>query len=69
MSLHEINTLEEEQLYALMLLMAQQRVGNRAGRIEPRAVKQRPKAFPFLMKPRAEAREIAKKYDHPKKVK
>ena len=68
-SLHQINILDEEQLYALLLLMAQQRVGNRSGRIEPRAVKRRPKAFPFLMKPRAEAREIVKKNGHPKKLK
>ncbi len=68
-SLYEINTLDEEQLYALLLLMAQQRVGNRPGRIEPRAIKRRPKAFPLLSKPRAEAREIVKIFGHPKKLK
>lgn len=68
-SLNQINTLDEEQLYALFLLMSKQRVGNRPGRIEPRALKRRPKAFPILSKPRAEAREIVKKYGHPKKLK
>jgi hypothetical protein len=50
-------------------LMAQQRVGNRPGRIEPRAVKRRPKAYPLLMKPRDEARAEVRKYGHPKKLK
>jgi len=59
----------EEQLYALFMLMSQQRVGNRSGRIEPRAVKRRPKAFPLLTKPRMQAREEVKKYGHPKKLK
>lgn len=68
-SVQQLNTLDEEQLYALLLLMSQQRVGNRPGRIEPRAVKRRPKSFPFLSKPRVEAREIVRKYGHPKKLK
>jgi len=50
-------------------MMAQQRVGNRPGRIEPRAVKRRPKAFPLLTKPRAKVREHLSKYGHPKKLK
>jgi len=53
----------------LFILMAQQRVGNRPGRIEPRAVKRRPKAYPLLMKPRVEARAEARKYGHPRKLK
>lgn len=63
------HVLDEDQLYTLMLLMSQQRVGNRPGRIEPRAVKRRPKAFPLLTKPRGQAREEVKKYGHPKKLK
>ena len=43
--------------------------GNRAGRIEPRAVKRRPKAYPLLMIPRAEARLSVLKKGHPKKIK
>lgn len=61
--------LDEERLQALLLLMAQQAVGNRPGRIEPRAVKRRPKPYPLLVKPRAEARADVRKHGHPKKVK
>ena len=53
----------------LLTLMAQQRVAKRSGRIEPRAVKRRPKAYPLLMKPRAEARELVRVNGHPKKLK
>jgi len=49
--------------------MSQQRVGSRPGRIEPRAVKRRPKAFPLLTKPREMARENVRTYGHPKKLK
>ena len=53
----------------LLMLIAQQRVGNRSGRIEPRNLKRRPKAYPLLMKPRDEARLLVKKNGHPKKLK
>ena len=49
------------------ILVAQQQVGKRNGRIEPRAVKRRPKPFPLLTKPREEARDQVKQYGHPKK--
>lgn len=65
----QIDTSNDEQLYSVFLLMAQRRVGNRPGRIEPRAVKRRPKPFPLLTKPRALAREEVKKYGHPRKLK
>ena len=39
----------------LLVLVSQQRVGNRPGRVEPRAMKRRPKACPLLLKPRAVA--------------
>lgn len=68
-ALNQLNILDEEQLYGLLLLMSQQRVGNRPGRIEPRVIKRRPKAFSFLRETRAEARETIKKYGHPKKLK
>ena len=61
-------TLDNEQLQILFLLMAQQRVGNRPGRMEPRAVKRRPKAFPLLTKPRHQARENVRMYGHPTKL-
>jgi hypothetical protein len=53
----------------LFRIMAQQRVGRRPDRIEPRAVKRRPKAFPLLMKPRDKARSQVRKNGHPKKLK
>ena len=40
----------------LFMLIAQIRVGNRPGRVEPRAVKRRPKEYPRLMVPRPQAR-------------
>ena len=64
----QIDTIDDEQLGTLFLLMTQRRVGNRPGRIEPRAVKRRSKPFPLLTKPRAQAREDVRKYGHPKKA-
>jgi len=59
----------ENNLKLLLQIMAQQQVGNRPGRIEPRAVKRRPKAYPLLTKPRNEARAEVKENGHPKKLK
>lgn len=63
------HVLNSEPERALFILIAQRRVGNRPGRIEPRAVKRRPKPFPLLMKPRDEARAEIKQNGHPKKLK
>ena len=52
---------------ALLILIAEPRVGLRPGRLEPRAVKRRPKPFPRLTKPRQVAREEIQKNGHPKK--
>lgn len=60
---------DETNLTGLFILIAQQRVGNRPGRIEPRAIKRRPKPFPRLTKPRHTAREEVLKNGHPKKLK
>ena len=65
----KIDLLGEEGLLELFYLMSQQRVGSRAGRIEPRAVKRRPKPYPLLTKPRATARTNVMKNGHPKKLK
>ena len=54
-------------LRALLVLIAAPRVGRRGGRIEPRQLKRRPKTFPFMTKPRAQAREQARLHGHPKK--
>lgn len=56
-------------LSSLCLLIAENCVGNRPGRVEPRAVKRRPKPYPLLMKERELAREDIKKHGHPKKQK
>lgn len=58
-----------DKLYGLFALIAQQRVGERPDRIEPRAVKRRPKTYPLLTTPRALARAHIRKYGHPKKLK
>ncbi|MBT5229376.1 MAG: IS4 family transposase [Methylococcales bacterium] len=59
----------EKHLTMLFLLIAQQKVGNRPGRIEPRVVKRRPKPFKLMMIPRQQAREEVRKNGHPKKLK
>ena len=53
----------------LFVLIAQRKIGNRPGRIEPRAVKRRPKSFSLLTKPRVEARVEVRRNGHPKKLK
>lgn len=58
-----------DNTHRLLVLVAEQSVGNRPGRIEPRAVKRRPKPYPLLTKTRTLAREQVRKYGHPKKLK
>jgi len=48
----------------LFTLIAQCTVGNRPGRIEPRMRKRRPKPYPLLQVPRANARQKIKRYGH-----
>lgn len=59
----------DDKLRALFVLIAEQRVGHRPGRIEPRAIKRRPKPFPLLTQPRAIVREKVRKHGHPRKIK
>jgi len=59
----------DDKLAGLFILIAQQKVGNRSGRVEPRALKRRSKAFPLLTKPRTIAQEDVRQYGHPKKLK
>ena len=66
---HGDGTEDDAKIHGLFVLIAQQRVGERPGRIEPRAVKRRPKPYPLLTKPRAIAREHIRKHGHPKKLK
>jgi hypothetical protein len=60
---------DDTRLRELLILVAQQRVGNRPGRIEPRAVKRRPKPFPLLMVPRPVAQAQVRQLGHPKRAK
>lgn len=53
----------------LLDLVAQRRVGRRPGRIEPRAVKRRPKPYRLLMQHRPLAREQVRAHGHPVRVK
>lgn len=64
-----LDTHDEDLLALLATLIAQRRVGRRARRIEPRAVKRRPKPYRLLTKPRPEAREIVRKNGHEKRLK
>ena len=65
----KLSLMDVSQLEQLMTLFASQRNGNRPGRIEPRAVKRRPKPYPLLTVSREEAREKIRKNGHPKKLK
>lgn len=57
------------QLPELLTLISERTIGNRAGRVEPRAVKRRPKPYQRLMRRRdIERREILKN-GHPKRLK
>lgn len=59
----------EDKVYGLFVLIAQQHVGDRPGRIEPRALKRRPKPYPILTTPRAIARAHVQEHGHAKKLK
>ena len=59
---------DDKQEY-LFVLIAQRRVGNRPNRIEPRAVKKRPKAFPKLNQSRYLAREDVRRHGQVKRLK
>jgi hypothetical protein len=52
---------------ALLVLIAGPRVGRRPGRIEPRALKRRPKPFSRLTQQREAARQQIREQGHPKK--
>ena len=66
---HRDLTLHGDDRCVLFTLIAQQRVGDRPGRVEPRAIKERPKPYPLLMQPREIARAKIRKHGHPVKLK
>src|SRR5699024_3334387 len=61
--------LDSKAAQKMRLFVAQGEVPHRPGRIEPRAIKRRPKPFPLLTKPRAQARADICQHGHPKKLK
>ncbi len=58
-----------DNITRLFALVTEQSIGNRPSRIEPRAVKRRPKPYPLLNENRAMARKEVKAHGHPKKLK
>ena len=58
---------DSNKVQHLLCAIAKNIVGNRPGRIEPRAVKRRQKSFSLLKKPRVQAINEIKKNGHPKK--
>jgi hypothetical protein len=66
---HDNVTNQDDKLDTLFVLIAQQRVGERPGRIEPRAIKRRPRCYSLLTRPRGIARAHVRKHGHPEKVK
>ena len=60
---------DDGMLCGLFVLIAQPQVGERPGRIEPRALKRRAKPYPLLTKPRAVARAYVIQHGHAKKLK
>ena len=60
--------LHERRMNIIFRRIARVRVGNRPGRIEPRAVKQRPKTMPRLTTTRAQARRHIRSHGHAKKL-
>jgi hypothetical protein len=67
---HHANRIDnDDKLYGLFVLIAQKHVGHRPGRIEPRALKRRPRPYPLLTKPRTTARAYVRKHGHPEKLK
>ena len=56
---------DDDQRTVVLRLVAERRVGRRPGRIEPRAIKRRPKSYPLLTQPRAIARQTVREHGHP----
>ncbi len=65
---HQFFATTREDPSVLFALIAEIRVGDRPGRVEPRAVKRRPKPYPRLNKSRHEARKDIEKSGHGKKL-
>jgi len=67
--LHYLESYAQISYEKLLRLIAKKVIGDRGGRIEPRALKKRPNAYSLLMKPRKIAQKEVLKNGHPKKQK
>ena len=67
--LHYLENHTQISYKKLLKLIAKKVIGDRGGRIEPRALKKRPNAYSLLMKPRKIAQQEVLKNGHPKKQK
>ena len=65
--LHYLENPTQIEYEKLLRLIGKKIIGNRGGRIEPRAIKKRNNSYPLLMKPRNIARADVLKNGHPKK--
>jgi hypothetical protein len=65
--LHYLENSTQIDYVKLLRLIAKKEIGNREGRIEPRAIKKRHNAYPLLMKTRDIAKAEVLKNGHPKK--
>ncbi|WP_317933573.1 IS4 family transposase [Halioxenophilus sp. WMMB6] len=63
----QLHSFDPSQQRKLFQLIAQQQVGKRAGRVEPRAIKRRQKPYSLLMKPRLDAQRDIRLHGHPPK--
>ena len=64
--LHYLANYTQIDYIKLLRLIGKKEIGNRGGRIEPRAIKKRHNAYPLLMKTRDVARAEVVKNGHPK---
>ena len=64
--LHYLENSTQIEYLKLLKLIAKKEIGNRGGRIEPRAIKKRHNAYPLLMKTRDVTRAEVLKNGHPK---
>ena len=65
--LHYLENHTQISYEKLLKLIAKKVIGDRGGRVEPRALKKRPNAYPLLMKPRKIAQQEVLKNGHPKR--
>lgn len=63
-----LGLIDDDHIDLLCALVAQRRVGDRPGRVEPRALKRRSNLFPLLMQKRETARQQIRCYGHPQKA-